>query len=164
MNVERLAFGEDGEAVLVEDLLADQTAELLRLVACLLSGGGYRPYPLQRPHWREQSFTFCLYPGSFGRKAGVSETRSRRFADPGRPSDIEGDGEENGFLCWGTKSIIPAMVLKECRSQAGYPPYPIEDIYADCWMYQSLTSEAGSIPKGKVRCADALDKPEYWRE
>ena len=27
MNVERLAFGEDGEAVLVEDLLADQTAE-----------------------------------------------------------------------------------------------------------------------------------------
>ena len=27
MNVERLAFGEDDEAVLVKDLLADQTAE-----------------------------------------------------------------------------------------------------------------------------------------
>ena len=35
MNVERLAFGEDGEAVLVEDLLADQTAEpYVSLLAC----------------------------------------------------------------------------------------------------------------------------------
>ena len=35
MNVERLAFGEDDEAVLVEDLLADQTAEpYVSLLAC----------------------------------------------------------------------------------------------------------------------------------
>lgn len=52
MNVERLAFGEDGEAVLVEDLLADQTAEpYVSLLACY-QGEAIGHILLQRPHWR----------------------------------------------------------------------------------------------------------------
>lgn len=50
MNVERLAFGEDDEAVLVKDLLADQTAEpYVSLLACYQ---GEAISFLQRPHWR----------------------------------------------------------------------------------------------------------------
>ena len=42
--------------------------------------------------------------------------------------------------------------------------YPIAEKNADAWMVQELrTGLLGKI-KGKVLCADALDKPEYWIE
>ncbi|WP_295936307.1 N-acetyltransferase [uncultured Alistipes sp.] len=48
----------------------------------------------------------------------------------------------------------------------GYPaPYPILEKYADYWMVQALSDDAFAIvPKGRVVCADALDRPEHWRE
>ena len=40
----------------------------------------------------------------------------------------------------GHKEYYPRHGFKGNAEEAGYPPpYPIEDIYADCWMYQSLT-------------------------
>jgi len=46
----------------------------------------------------------------------------------------------------------------------GYPaPYPIPEKVKDAWMVMPLTSD-GLINKGKVICAKAMDKPEYWRE
>ena len=32
------------------------------------------------------------------------------------------------------------------------------------WMAQALTNEGFSGPKGRVVCADALNRPEHWRE
>lgn len=43
-------------------------------------------------------------------------------------------------------------------------PYPIPDEHADAWMVQALTSEGLSKVTGKMVCADALNKPEYWIE
>lgn len=43
-------------------------------------------------------------------------------------------------------------------------PYPIPPEVANAWMVKVLTPVALSGTKGKVICADALDKPEYWRE
>ena len=43
-------------------------------------------------------------------------------------------------------------------------PYPIPEQFADAWMVQALNStKLGSI-QGTVICADALNKPEHWRE
>ena len=65
----------------------------------------------------------------------------------------------------GHKEYYPRHGFKGKAEEAGYPPpYPIESIYADCWMYQFLIPETKDFPKGKVKCAEALDKPEYWRE
>ncbi len=47
----------------------------------------------------------------------------------------------------------------------GFPaPYPIPVEYKDAWMIQSLGESEVSEFKGKVICADKLDKPEHWRE
>lgn len=47
----------------------------------------------------------------------------------------------------------------------GYPPpYPIPEKDADCWMVQPLTQAGFTDPKGRVICADTLDRPELWRE
>ena len=43
-------------------------------------------------------------------------------------------------------------------------PYPIPKKNADAWMVLELCKgKIGSV-HGTVRCADALDKPEHWRE
>ena len=43
-------------------------------------------------------------------------------------------------------------------------PYPIPDELAGAWMVQALRSGVIGIISGKVICADALNKPEHWRE
>ena len=43
-------------------------------------------------------------------------------------------------------------------------PYPIPQEFAGAWMFQILTPASFDKVKGKVICADALDKPEHWRE
>ena len=43
-------------------------------------------------------------------------------------------------------------------------PYPIPEKNADAWMVQELQPGFIGRVKGKVACANALDKPEHWRE
>lgn len=43
-------------------------------------------------------------------------------------------------------------------------PYPIPDKDADAWMVQQLRPGILGIVQGTVRCCDALDRPEHWRE
>ncbi|MFC2107402.1 GNAT family N-acetyltransferase [Bacteroidota bacterium] len=43
-------------------------------------------------------------------------------------------------------------------------PYPIPDEFANAWMVQSLNPAGFVVKKGKVLCADALDREEHWRE
>lgn len=43
-------------------------------------------------------------------------------------------------------------------------PYPIADEHADAWMVRALRSgHLGSV-RGQILCANALNRPEYWRE
>ena len=43
-------------------------------------------------------------------------------------------------------------------------PYPIPEEHKDAWMVQALRPGLLGSLHGKVVCADALDKPEHWRE
>jgi putative acetyltransferase len=43
-------------------------------------------------------------------------------------------------------------------------PFPIAEEIADAWMVQELRPGVIGSVTGKVFCADALNKPEYWRE
>lgn len=43
-------------------------------------------------------------------------------------------------------------------------PYPIPDKHADAWMVLELKQGMLGRVKGKIKCADALDRPEYWVE
>jgi predicted N-acetyltransferase YhbS len=43
-------------------------------------------------------------------------------------------------------------------------PYPIEEKNADAWMVLRLDDALPQAYAGRVRCAQALDRPEYWRE
>ena len=43
-------------------------------------------------------------------------------------------------------------------------PYPVPEKDADAWMVQALRPGVIGSVRGKVICADALDRPEHWRE
>lgn len=43
-------------------------------------------------------------------------------------------------------------------------PYPIPDSHADAWMVQEMSEGIIGKVAGRVRCADALSRPEHWRE
>jgi len=43
-------------------------------------------------------------------------------------------------------------------------PYPIPEKDADAWMVLALKENVIGTLQGRVACANALDRPEYWRE
>jgi putative acetyltransferase len=43
-------------------------------------------------------------------------------------------------------------------------PYPIAEKNADGWMVQELCPGAIDKTSGRILCAEALDKPEFWSE
>lgn len=43
-------------------------------------------------------------------------------------------------------------------------PYPIAEKNADAWMLQALREGIIGTVKGRVRCSDALNHPQYWVE
>ena len=43
-------------------------------------------------------------------------------------------------------------------------PYPIPADHAGAWMVQELRPGLIGRARGRVVCADALDRPEHWRE
>lgn len=43
-------------------------------------------------------------------------------------------------------------------------PYPIPEEHAAAWMVQELKGGLIGQIKGKVRCSEALNQPEHWRE
>jgi putative acetyltransferase len=44
------------------------------------------------------------------------------------------------------------------------PPFPIPPKDEEAWMVLALRPGLIGSVRGRVACADALNKPEYWRE
>ena len=43
-------------------------------------------------------------------------------------------------------------------------PFPIPEEHAGAWMVQELCPGVAGRVKGKVKCSEALNQPEHWRE
>ena len=64
-------------------------------------------------------------------------------------------GHPSYYPCHGFKPAIPA----------GFePPYYIPKEISDAWMVQPLNPTCWSSYQGQVKCAETLNRPEYWRE
>lgn len=167
MEVERLAFGYDKEAKLVAGLLADDSAGPRVALLAFYKGEavghvlftkvsieGVREQPLLyllaplavKPGWQKQGIGDMLI------KAGLQILREK--------------GAKLVFVL-GHKEYYPRHgFLQNAQGMGFYAPYPdpMPEGYADYWMVQALTPEGFDSPKGKLRCADALYRPEHWQE
>ena len=64
----------------------------------------------------------------------------------------------------GHATYYPRHGFEPCAGDKGYPaPYPIPEEHKACWMMQALTAQPMNVT-GHIQCAQALMKPEHWRE
>ncbi len=64
----------------------------------------------------------------------------------------------------GHPSYYPRFGFKEAGILGFEAPYPIPDEVAAAWMVRELSPGLVGKLTGKVLCADAMNRPEYWRE
>jgi putative acetyltransferase len=165
MEVETMAFHYDKEAQLTADLLADETGEpmvsllafykeeavghILFTQACF-DGQTEQPMmhilaPLAvKPEYQRQGVGRMLI------KAGIKKLRAIG---------------SNIVFVLGHKEYYPKHGFISDADSLGYPaPYPIPDEFRDCWMLQTISPKGLEVGKGTIKCCDAMDKPEHWRD
>lgn len=164
LSVERSAFGHEEEAQLVKDLLEDPSAQpVLSLLA----------------FQKDRAVGHILF--TTARLSGTKEATPIVILAPlavvpdAQQQGIGGKLIEQGLALLTQSGVDLVFVLghPEYYPRHGFKPaghlgfeapYPIPDVNADAWMVQALRSGVIGTVGGKVVCADALDKPEYWRE
>lgn len=165
LNVERLAFGQDDEAELVRNLLSDPSAKpILSLLAFKddVAVGHIL-------------FTTAYLTNGQNTTNAIALLAPLAVVPHAQRQGIGGKLIERGLKLLSKSSVDLVFVLgyPEYYSQHGFKPagclgfeapYPIPQEHADAWMVQALLPEVIGSVFGKVICADALNKPEYWRE
>lgn len=161
-RVEAQAFGYDKEAKLVDSLLDDPTAEprlsLLafengRAVGHILFtsaalGGSQLRISLLAP--------LSVVPDAQGKGVGgkLIEAGLERLARMG--VDL--------VFVLGHPTYYPRLGFIPAHPYGLEAPYPIPEEHSDAWMVQALGGTSLDSASGKLFCAEALDRPEHWRE
>ncbi len=165
IKVENLAFGSIEESDLVKNILNDPTSyPVLSLLAFYKNEAvGHILFSKATiENNSDQSKIHILAPlavipkyqkmgiGGLLTKTGIEMLREK--------------GTEIVFVL-GHMDYYPRYGFTPDAKSLGFPaPYPIPEQFANAWMLMPLTPSGVKIAKGKVKCSEALDKPEYWRE
>jgi putative acetyltransferase len=166
MLVEEQAFGYIKEAQLTADLLEDETAKpVLSLLA----------------FHREKAIGHILFTRVYMNEMDITQTLVHILAPLAVIPEYQKQGIGGMLIFDGLKRLkemgskmvfvlghmkyYPKFGFIPDAKKAGYSaPYPIPEEYVNAWMVQTLCPKGFEINKGKVLCADKLNKPEHWRE
>ncbi|MBT8420316.1 MAG: N-acetyltransferase [Gammaproteobacteria bacterium] len=160
LSVERAAFGSDAEANLVHDLLGDASA---KPAVSLLAFEEDRAigHILFTKAYLEPLSIYILAPLAVvpdRQKQGVGGKLIKHGL-----RILSESGVELVFVL-GHPGYYPRHGFKPVGVLGFDAPYPIPEKDADAWMIQALRQGIVGTFRGKVMCAEALKKPEYWRE
>ncbi len=164
MEVEKMAFGSDEEAELVAHLLADKSAEP---VVSLLAFHGEEAVG-------HILFTRAWLEGDAGPKMHILAPLAVKpaFQKQGIGGLLIREGIEKLKLLGvelvfvlGHIEYYPKYGFTPNAAKFGLlPTFPVPDEVADAWMVQALTGKGIGEARGRVICADEMNKLEYWRE
>ena len=162
--IERVAFGNDKEAELVRELLHDPSAQpVLSLLAYKddRAAGHILFTAASLKEIEKAAVIAILAPLAIvpdAQKQGIGGKLVQRGLQL-----LTKSGVELVFVL-GHPEYYPRYGFKPAGQLGFEAPYPIPDQDADAWMVQALRPEMIGSVSGKVICADALNKPEHWRE
>ena len=165
MAVENEAFGSKEEAILVSQLLEDKSAEpVVSLLAFKKEEAvGHILFTKATIDGNTSSpLVYILAP------LAVKPKHQRQgiggvLINEGLKK-LKAIGAEMVFVL-GHESYYPKYGFKQNAAIMGFSPtYPIPEEHADAWMIYPLSSVSADEFKGRVVCADAMNKPEHWRE
>lgn len=161
--VEAAAFGSDIEAGLVNDLLEDPSAQpSLSLLAYENSQAiGHILFTRVNLDPSVNIEAAILAPLAIVpeyQKQGIG----RRLVEEGLRR-LDEQGVALVFVL-GYPDYYSRFGFEPAGKQGFDAPYPIPEKDADAWMVKALKPNVLRPLKTRVVCADALMKPEYWRE
>ncbi len=76
---------------------------------------------------------------------------------------LEEEGVDLVFVL-GHPDYYPRSGFKPAGDRGFSAPYPIPEKNAEAWMVRTLPTGSAESMEGEVQCADALNRPELWRE
>ncbi|MHA1553363.1 MAG: GNAT family N-acetyltransferase [Alphaproteobacteria bacterium] len=164
LDVERRAFGQDDEADLTAALLRDPGAAPPLSLLALADGKPAGHILFTRVTVQGATAPFqavilaplAVVPQAQGRGIGSALVRAglERLERAGLAC-VFVLGDPAYYARFG---FVPA-------SRGGFePPYPIAEQHADAWRVCPLGGADLTPCAGQVTCADALSRPELWRE
>ncbi|MBW2257765.1 MAG: N-acetyltransferase [Deltaproteobacteria bacterium] len=161
LAVERAAFGTDEEAELVRELLGDPTAHPLISLLAFEGAGAVGHILLTRARLVGAAQAMLLAPVAVvpgHQKRGIGGAlieEALRLAG--------GMGVGLVFVL-GHPTYYPRHGFEPAGRLGLETTFPIPEKNADAWMVQALVPGLLGSIRGRVACADVLNKPEYWRE
>jgi len=160
--VEREAFGEDDEAELVRNLLNDPSS---RPLLSLVAWDGDRPvghilFTAARLKGASRDVSVAI----LAPLAVVPERQLRGIGGSLIEQGIDRLGESGVELVFvlGHPGYYPRHGFEPAGRLGLEAPYPISP--ADAWMVRALRPGVIGRVRGTIACAEAMDRPEYWRE
>lgn len=163
-SIVRAAFGQDEEAELVENLLEDPSAKpILSLLAeradrpvghILFSAAGLAA----PPSTMQVSILAPLSVVPDAQRQGIGGALIERGAQ------LLSEAGVGLLFVLGHPHYYVRHGFEAAGCRGFEAPYPIPPDCADAWMVRALGADLIGTAHGKIRCADALTKPEYWRE
>ncbi|APH39889.1 GNAT family N-acetyltransferase [Methanohalophilus halophilus] len=165
MEIEKEAFGSEEEANLVSQLLEDKSAEpVISLLAFKnREAVGHILFTKATIDGNTTSpLIYILAPMAVKPKhqrQGIGGMLINEGLNL-----LKGIGAEMVFVL-GHESYYPKYGFKQDAGSMGFTAtYPIPKEHANGWMVYTLTSGSTDGFRGRVVCADALNKSEYWSE
>jgi putative acetyltransferase len=161
--VEKMAFGQEEEAKLVLDLLNDPTARPLcsLLAVDKETAIGHILFTAARLQgsradlWISILAPLAVIPEYQNQGVGGALIRHGL-------QNLQDAGVDLVFVL-GHPGYYPHYGFKPAGELGFEASYPIPPENAEAWMVQELRPGVIGSVSGKVRCADMLDKPEYWQ-
>ncbi len=164
VSIHEGAFGQNDEALLTAKLLSDPSAAPRLSLMAVVDG---------RPAGHVL-FTRVIVSGA---EAGVAASILAplavvpEFQGRGLGGDLIrtglrhlADGDTDLVFVLGHPGYYTRFGFRPAGAYGLVAPYPIPSQHADAWMVLELKEGTLGTVEGQVKCADALDKQEYWVE
>lgn len=163
MAVHRAAFGAEEEAALVKNLLNDPTAEPAISILALQADRpiGHILFTRAAIAGASELYASILAPLAVvpeAQKQGVGGELIRQ----GLPL-LSKSGVDLVFVL-GHPEYYPRHGFQPAGRLGFAAPEPIPEKNSAAWMVQALRPGVIGQYSGMVVCAEAMDRPEYWRE
>lgn len=165
IEVEKKAFGQEDEAELVNDLLRDKSAAPVVSLLAFYQNEAIGHILFSKATIEgvtDPPLVYLLAPLAV-KPAFQRQGIGGMLINEGLKKLSE-TGVEMVFVL-GHAEYYPKYGFVPDAKSLGYPaPYAIPQEHANAWMVQATSSKGLSKKKGKVVCASAINKPEYWIE
>lgn len=163
LAVERAAFGSDEEPDLVRDLLSDNSASPVLSLMALIG---------ERPVGHILFTGVCLEPKTSEKLsilaplAVVPDCQRRGIGGKlvARGLDTLKESGTGLVFVLGHTEYYPRHGFHPAGELGFAAPFPIPEKNSEAWMVRELRHGIVGRTRGKVVCADTLNKPHYWRE